>query len=185
MLSILRSHAKRYEEYKDLWTILFLFLYHVLYICIDVHYACSVNDDGITPVHQAASEGHVQCLKLLIEAGAKIDGRDCRGNTPLDLAKLWAHRKCARYVGVKFTIQSCLALGFGVNPSPSTLGNPQPHTKAKGRLLEDQCRVLCINSCKKYNHSQCSGAVWKSRWTSWAPVPNKPMVSVDVKQHFN
>ena len=32
---------------------------------------------------------------------------------------------------------------------------------------------------------QSSGAVWKSRWTSWAPVPNKPAVSVDVKQHFN
>ena len=28
---------------------------------------------------------------------------------------------------------------------------------------------------------QSSGAVWKS----WAPVPNKPTVSVDVKQHFN
>ena len=23
------------------------------------------------------------------------------------------------------------------------------------------------------------------RWTYWAPVPNKPTVSVDVKQHFN
>ena len=32
---------------------------------------------------------------------------------------------------------------------------------------------------------QSSGGVWKSRWTSWAPVPNKPTVSVDVKQHFN
>ena len=32
---------------------------------------------------------------------------------------------------------------------------------------------------------QSSGAVWKSRWPSWAPVPNKPTVSVDVKQHFN
>ena len=30
---------------------------------------------------------------------------------------------------------------------------------------------------------QSSGAVWKSRWPSWAPVPNKPMVSVDIKQH--
>jgi len=29
------------------------------------------------------------------------------------------------------------------------------------------------------------GAVSKLRWTSWAPVPNKPTVSVDVKQHFN
>ena len=27
------------------------------------------------------------------------------------------------------------------------------------------------------------GAVWKSRWPSWAPVPNKPKVSEDVKQH--
>ena len=26
--------------------------------------------------------------------------------------------------------------------------------------------------------------MWKSKWTSWAPVPNKPTVSVDVKQHF-
>ena len=25
--------------------------------------------------------------------------------------------------------------------------------------------------------------MWKSRWPSWAPVPNKPTVSVDVKQH--
>ena len=32
---------------------------------------------------------------------------------------------------------------------------------------------------------QSSGAVIKSRWTSWAPVPNKPTVSVDVKQHIN
>ena len=32
--------------------------------------------------------------------------------------------------------------------------------------------------------TQSSGAVWKSRWTSWAPVPNKPTVCVDVKQHF-
>ena len=30
---------------------------------------------------------------------------------------------------------------------------------------------------------QSSGGVWKSRWPSWAPVPNKPTVSVDVKQH--
>ena len=33
--------------------------------------------------------------------------------------------------------------------------------------------------------ARSSGAVWKSRWTSWAPVLNKPTVSVDVKQHLN
>ena len=28
-----------------------------------------------------------------------------------------------------------------------------------------------------------SGAVWKSRWPSWAPIPNNPTVSMDVMQH--
>ena len=32
---------------------------------------------------------------------------------------------------------------------------------------------------------QSSGTVWKSRWLSWAHVPNKHTVSVAVKQHFN
>ena len=37
----------------------------------------------------------------------------------------------------------------------------------------------------EHENNPSSGTVWKSRWTSWAPVPNKPTVSVDVKQHFN
>lgn len=49
-------------------------------------------------MHQAASEGHVQCLKALVDAGGKVTGVDARGHTPLDLAKLWGHRKCARYI---------------------------------------------------------------------------------------
>jgi len=47
-------------------------------------------------MHQAASEGHIQCLKALIDHGAKIYVKDYRGHTPLDLAKLWGHRQCAR-----------------------------------------------------------------------------------------
>jgi len=59
------------------------------------------NDDGITPVHQAASEGHVQCMKMLLQVGARLDKQDCRGNTPLDLSKLWGHRKCARILAAE------------------------------------------------------------------------------------
>ncbi|ESO93076.1 hypothetical protein LOTGIDRAFT_232824 [Lottia gigantea] len=59
------------------------------------------NDDLITPVHQSASEGHVQCLKLLIENGACVNSKDCRGNTPLDLSKLWSHRKCGRILAAE------------------------------------------------------------------------------------
>ena len=54
-------------------------------------------------------------------------------------------------------------------------------------LCESIAIKSCINACIKGGHGQClgqsSGAVWKSTWTSWAPVPNKPMVSVDVKHH--
>ena len=32
---------------------------------------------------------------------------------------------------------------------------------------------------------QSPGAVRESRWPTVAPVPNKPTVSVDVKQHFS
>ena len=39
--------------------------------------------------------------------------------------------------------------------------------------------------CSVQSSVQNSGAVWNSRWPSWAPVRNKPTVSVDVKQHFN
>lgn len=51
---------------------------------------------GITPAHQAASEGHVKCLKELIKCGAKIDAVDGNGHTPLSIARVWGHRECAR-----------------------------------------------------------------------------------------
>ena len=47
-------------------------------------------------MHQASSEGHVQCLKTLIEVGGNIGGKDQRDMKPIDMAKLWGHRKCAR-----------------------------------------------------------------------------------------
>ena len=40
-----------------------------------------------------------------------------------------------------------------------------------------------LSSTSSFKRHQSSGAVWQSRWPSWAPVPNKPTVSVDVKQH--
>ena len=66
-----------------------------------------------------------------------------------------------------------------------------PSTGLRHRSLEEGAGKRwseCEGSVKYSLHSspfQSSGAVWKSRWPSWAPVPNKPTVSVDVKQHFN
>ena len=59
-------------------------------------YLSRANHNGTTPVHQASSEGHVKCLMELIKAGGVIDSVDSDGNTPMDLARVWAHRHCAR-----------------------------------------------------------------------------------------
>ena len=65
-----------------------------LFLC----FIYSVNDDELTPAHQAAIEGSVNGLQALISAGAKIDIPDSKGHLPIDYAKLWGHRKCARWV---------------------------------------------------------------------------------------
>jgi len=54
------------------------------------------NDDGVYPIHMAASEGQVDCLKVLIDLKVDASVVDLRGNTALDLAKLWGHRYCAK-----------------------------------------------------------------------------------------
>lgn len=43
--------------------------------------------DGRTALGIAASEGHLDCVKYLVHHGAKLDHKDCRGNTALDDAK--------------------------------------------------------------------------------------------------
>ncbi|XP_033632664.1 synphilin-1-like [Asterias rubens] len=55
-----------------------------------------VNEDDLTPAHQAAIEGSVRCLEALIKANAAIDLPDDKGHIPLDYAKIWGHRRCAR-----------------------------------------------------------------------------------------
>lgn len=42
---------------------------------------------GWTPLHGAASRGADAIIRLLVERGARLDARDARGRTPLDLAE--------------------------------------------------------------------------------------------------
>ena len=43
-------------------------------------------DDGRTALHWAAARGHLRCIQLLIEAGARTDVLDNHGRTPAQLA---------------------------------------------------------------------------------------------------
>lgn len=44
------------------------------------------NSDGWTPLQLAARRGSLQCVKLLLEAGANVHARTQAGKTPRDLA---------------------------------------------------------------------------------------------------
>ena len=45
-----------------------------------------------TPLHKAASKGHLRCVWLLLQAGYSVDDTDLVGNTPLHLAAAGGHR---------------------------------------------------------------------------------------------
>ena len=66
------------------------------YNCSELLSLSSCTLSGVTPLHQAASVGHVRIVQLLIEKAALLDHIDQRGHTPHSLAKLWGQRECAR-----------------------------------------------------------------------------------------
>jgi hypothetical protein len=55
-----------------------------------VCWRCTKDDDGWTPLHEAAGKGHnKEVAELLIDNGADVNARDEDGDTPLD----WADRR--------------------------------------------------------------------------------------------
>lgn len=54
-----------------------------------VQSGANVNAKGLdndTPLHDAASNGHLKLIKLLVERGADIHAKNAKGKTPLDVA---------------------------------------------------------------------------------------------------
>ena len=69
-----------------------------------------------------------------------------------------------------------LTLEKKIIPRSRRDSNPRPCNHESGALTTEL-------SPPNGKTVQSKGAVWKLRWPSWAPVPNRPTVSVDVKQH--
>lgn len=52
-------------------------------------------DAGRTPLHYAASANRVEVIRMLVEAGARLDAQDETGMTPLHAAAFWGRRDAA------------------------------------------------------------------------------------------
>ena len=51
-----------------------------------------------TPVHRAAINGHLSCIKLLVEKGADLDTPNANGDTAVELAMKEGHANCVQYL---------------------------------------------------------------------------------------
>ncbi|XP_053445320.1 ankyrin repeat domain-containing protein 53 [Nycticebus coucang] len=54
--------------------------------------------NGSTPLHLAAHEGLLGCVKVLVQSGADVHAQDAMGLKPIDFCKIWNHRACARFL---------------------------------------------------------------------------------------
>ncbi|XP_019060854.1 ankyrin repeat domain-containing protein 53 [Fukomys damarensis] len=54
--------------------------------------------NGFTPLHLAAQEGLLGCMKTLVQSGANVRAQDATGCKPIDYCKIWNHRACARFL---------------------------------------------------------------------------------------
>ncbi|KZV72354.1 ankyrin [Peniophora sp. CONT] len=59
----------------------------------------AVNEDGQTALHAAASRGHSEICRVLLDHGAFVDATDNDGNTPLRVSKTEGPRVGGHWVG--------------------------------------------------------------------------------------
>ena len=53
---------------------------------------------NVTPLHIAASAGHLACLQLLVQLGGDIMAKDIEQLTPVDYARVSGQNPCLNYL---------------------------------------------------------------------------------------
>ncbi|KAK9761041.1 phosphate system positive regulatory protein pho81 [Basidiobolus ranarum] len=78
---------------------------------------------GWTPIFYATSEGHEECVRILLDAGCKVNVRDDSGATPIFYGAIEGHAKC-----VKMLLEAGVRTDIAVEPmEPVVPSVPVPH----------------------------------------------------------
>jgi hypothetical protein len=80
-------------------------------------------EGGVTPLHEAAANGHPKVVILLIDLGAEINARTEQGGTPLHGAALYGHEEAAALL---------LAFGARIDPRDNDCKTPLYMAEGKG-----------------------------------------------------
>ena len=84
----------------------------------------ATDDDGNTPLHNAAVRGHTETALALINKGAKVNATDRDGDTPLHLAAYYGNTEIA---------VTLIAAGADVNATNEEGRTPLHYSASRGR----------------------------------------------------
>ncbi len=117
---------------------------------LDVNKKCSKSlyaDLGSTPLHVSAKLGNMQCVDILLKAGAQVDAKDNCGQTALHVATAYGHVK---------TVRQLIDSGSDVNSKDNTFSSLTPcHIAAQ--LGHVSCLRMLIESGANPNATDRDG----------------------------
>ncbi|XP_031554161.1 serine/threonine-protein phosphatase 6 regulatory ankyrin repeat subunit C-like [Actinia tenebrosa] len=120
----------------------------------------SVNSSALTPLLLASKEGHSDCVKTLLEAGAKVDGVGDKNTalTPIWIATYSGHEECVEYLlqaganlDSKYPVTPLyIAASEGQSGCLQLLINAGSNLEVENTRLQTPLIVAC-----KGQHTQC------------------------------
>lgn len=87
----------------------------------DVNYGWGGEEPYCVPIAPAIEDGRLDLVRLLVEAGARLDALDRRNKTPLSWAIAYRRAEIEAYLRSKGAVESEEAPGYGAPPPPDPL----------------------------------------------------------------